>query len=356
MADTDDKTEEPTGKRLSDARAKGQVVVSQEIKHFFVLLGGTMVVSNLLPGIFLDIIGYLKRFLALSYQVAPDEASLGDFVGNTMSHMIFLLIVPFILMAVMGVAGGMIQTGPLWAPGSLTIKWEKLNPMTGLKRLFSLNSVLELIKSFFKLLIVGTVAYTVIRPMVNQADQYLQMPVQELLKLTSNMIVRLMGSVVATVALIGGLDYIHKRYEFYKNMRMSKEEVKDEYKQAEGDPKIKGRIKQLRMQKARQRMMANVPNADVVITNPTHYAIALEYKPEKMDAPVIVAMGMDLIAQKIKEIAQENKITFVSNPPLARALYENGDIDQPIPVEQYHAVAEVISYIFSLRQRRGGRR
>ncbi len=356
MADDEDKTEEPTSKRLADARGKGQVVVSQEVKTFFVLLGGTMVVSKLMPPIMIDIVGYLKRFLALSYQVAPDEASLGDFVSNTMGHVLTILVVPFLLMAIMGIGGGMIQTGPMFSPGALKIHWEKINPMTGLKRLLSMNSVLELVKSFFKLLIVGTVVYTVIYPAALQADQYLQMPPQEILKVTGELVVHLMGSVVATIALIGGLDYIHKRYEFYKNMRMSKEEVKDEHKQSEGDPKIKGRIRQLRMQKARQRMMASVPNADVVITNPTHYAVALEYKPEKMDAPVVIAMGMDLIALKIKEIAEENKITLVSNPPLARALYENGDLDQPIPVEQYHAVAEVISYVFNLRQRHGGRK
>jgi flagellar biosynthetic protein FlhB len=141
-----------------------------------------------------------------------------------------------------------------------------------------------------------------------------------------------------------------------KNMRMSKEEVKEEGKQAEGDPKIKGRIRQLRMQKARQRMMAAVPRSDVVITNPTHYAVALEYKPEAMAAPVVVAKGMNLIAERIIEIAKENKVALVSNPPLARALHERGELDQPIPVEQYQAVAEVISFVFKLRQKRGGQK
>lgn len=354
--DKEDKTEEPTGKRLDDARKKGQVVASQEVKSFFILLGGLIVVTNFLPGAFQNIISHLKRFIALPHQIAPDQASLGDFITSTLSQILVVLLVPFLLMVVFAIASSMIQTGPMYSPEATKMKWSKLNPISGFKRLFSMNSLLELLKSLIKTLIVGAVGYSVIRGAMNNVDQYAAMPINEILRVTGELIGKMMGSVVATVALIGMLDYIQKRFEFMKNMRMSKQEVKDETKQSEGDPKIKGRIRQLRMQKSRQRMMAAVPTADVIITNPTHYAVALEYKPEKMAAPVVVAKGMNLIADRIRDLAKEHKVTIVSNPPLARALHDQGEVDEPIPFAQYQAVAEVISFVFKLRQQRGGRR
>lgn len=355
-SDKEDKTEEPTAKRLDDARKKGQVVTSQEIKSFFILLGGLVVVTNFLPAAFRDIIGELRRFIALPHQVAPDEAALGDFVNSTMGHVAIALLVPFLMMMIFAITSSMIQTGPMYSPEATKMKWDKLNPMNGFKRLFSMNSLLEFVKSLIKTIIVGAVGYTVVRGALNQVDQYAGMPLQEIMRTTGELVGKMMGSVVATVALIGMLDYIQKRFEYMKNMRMSKQEVKDETKQAEGDPKIKGKIRQLRMQKSRQRMMAAVPTADVVITNPVHYAVALEYKPETMAAPVVVAKGMNLIADRIRELATEHKVAIVSNPPLARALHDNGEVDAPIPFTQYQAVAEVISFVFRLRQQRGGRR
>lgn len=354
--DKEDKTEEPTAKRLQDARNKGQVVSSQEIKSFFVLLGGLIVVTNFLPNVFRDIISHLRRFIALPHQVAPDAASIGDFVYSTLGQIVVVLLIPFLLMSVFAVASSMIQTGPMYSPEATKMKWDKLNPVSGFKRLFSVNSLIEFTKSLVKTIIVGSVGYSVIKGALSQVDQYAAMPLQEILRITGELVGKMMGSVVATVALIGMLDYIQKRFDFMKNMRMSKQEVKDENKNAEGDPKIKGKIRQLRMQKARQRMMASVPTSDVVITNPTHYAVALEYKPETMAAPVIVAKGMNLIAERIRDIATENKVTIVSNPPLARALHDNGEVDEPIPFTQYQAVAEVISYVFRLRGKQAGRK
>ncbi len=354
--DKEDKTEEPTAKRLDDAKKKGQVVTSQEVKHFFILLGGLVVVTNFLPPAFRDIVSHLRRFIALPHQVAPDEVSIGDFVTSTLAEIAVVLLIPFLLMTVFAIASSMAQTGPMYSPEATKMKWDKLNPMSGFKRLFSMNSLLEFLKSLIKTIIVGAVGYSVVRGALDQVDQYAAMPMQEILRITGELVGKMMGSVVATVALIGMLDYIQKRFDFMKNMRMSKQEVKEESKQAEGDPKIKGRIRQLRMQKSRQRMMASVPTADVVITNPTHYAVALEYKPDEMAAPVVVAKGMNLIADRIRDLAMEHKVTMVSNPPLARALHDNGEIDAPIPFAQYQAVAEVISFVFRLRQQRGGKK
>jgi flagellar biosynthetic protein FlhB len=352
MADEDDKTEEPTGKRLADARAKGQVVSSQEVKHFCILLGGLIMVSYFLPPAMQNVISTLKRFLAMPDQVAPDAASIGDFIFSSIMQIALTLVIPFLFMAVMAITSGMIQTGPLYAPEAIKINWTKINPMTGFKRLVSMNSLIELGKSALKLTIVGAAGYTVMSNALSKADLFPGMSIPDLLTATKDLVIHMMAAVISVVAVIAALDYIQKRFAFNKSMRMSKEEVKDESKQAEGDPKIKARLRQLRMQKARQRMMASVPKADVVITNPTHYAVALEYKPETMSAPVVVAMGADLIALKIKELAEENKIAIVSNPPLARALFDNSDLDQPIPFEQYQAVAEVISFVFRLKGRK----
>jgi flagellar biosynthetic protein FlhB len=354
--DKDDKTEEPTAKRLDDAKQKGQVPTSQEIKSFFILLGGTVVVTNFLPAAFQDVISDLKRFIALPHQVMPDEASIGNFVGSSMAQIIVVLLIPFLIMMVFALAGSILQTGPMYSPEATKMKWDKIDPVKGFKKLFSTNSLLEFVKSLLKTAIVGSVAYGIIVKALDDVDQYGQMTVPEIIRITGVLVGKLMGAVVATVALIGALDFLQKRFDFMKNMRMTKQEVKDETKQSDGDPKIKGKIRQLRMQKSRQRMMASVPNADVVITNPTHYAVALEYKPDTMAAPVVVAKGMNLIADRIRELAKENNVALVSNPPLARALHENAEVDAPIPFAQYKAVAEVISFVFRLRAGRGGRK
>jgi flagellar biosynthetic protein FlhB len=358
MADGDkeDKTEEPTGKKLDDAKNKGQVVSSPEVKNFFILLGGMIVVTNFLPKAFEEMMSHLTRFLALSHQVGPDQASIADFVGSTLGNIVVVLMIPFLLMIVFGIAASMVQTGPMYAAEATKMKWDKINPVAGFKRMFSANALMELLKSIIKMLIVGAVAYGIIEESLQRVELYVALPITEVILVTGDYVARLMGAVVATVALIAIIDYIQKRFDFMKNMRMSKQEVKDESKQSEGDPKIKGKIRQLRMQRSRQRMMAAVPNADVIITNPTHYAVALEYKPDTMAAPVVVAKGMNLIAERIREIAKEHKVAIVSNPPLARALFDRGEVDEPIPFGQYQAVAEVISFVFRMRAQRGGRK
>jgi flagellar biosynthetic protein FlhB len=273
-----------------------------------------------------------------------------------MAQIIVVLLIPFLIMMVFALAGSILQTGPMYSPEATKMKWDKIDPVKGFKKLFSTNSLLEFVKSLLKTAIVGSVAYGIIVKALDDVDQYGQMTVPEIIRITGVLVGKLMGAVVATVALIGALDFLQKRFDFMKNMRMTKQEVKDETKQSDGDPKIKGKIRQLRMQKSRQRMMASVPNADVVITNPTHYAVALEYKPDTMAAPVVVAKGMNLIADRIRELAKENNVALVSNPPLARALHENAEVDAPIPFAQYKAVAEVISFVFRLRAGRGGRK
>ncbi len=351
MSDAEDKTEDPTSKRLSDARNKGQTVVSQEVKNWFMLLGGMIFISVMLPNAAQTMMQELKRYLATPHQVGLDYASNAAMVGKTVGVVLVAFLPGFLMLMIFGIAGGFIQHGPMIASEVLKFDFKKLNPWSGLKKLLSPRSLVEMVKNILKLAIIGSVVYVMITPVLQRLEIYPNMPIPELIKDTRYFVLRVMGGVVAILGLIAVLDYLYQRQQFMKSMRMSKEEVKEEMKQSDGDPKIKGRIRQLRMQRARQRMMQAVPNADVIITNPTHFAVALEYKPDSMNAPKVVAKGMDLIAQRIREIAEENKVPLVSNPPLARALHDSAEIDSDIPLAHYQAVAEVISYIFKLKQK-----
>jgi flagellar biosynthetic protein FlhB len=210
---------------------------------------------------------------------------------------------------------------------------------------------MEFIKSLLKISIVGVVAVTLMMPHFYSVEQYAGQPVSGLVTDIKSMALELMSAVIAVMTIVALVDLIFQRREFMKKMMMSRQELKDEYKQSEGDPMIKGRLRQLRMDKARRRMMQNVPKADVVITNPTHYAVALQYEPSDMNAPVVLAKGTDLIALRIREVAEENKISIIQNPPLARALFTSVEIDEEVPAEHYRAVAEIISYVFKLKKK-----
>jgi len=221
--------------------------------------------------------------------------------------------------------------------------------LKGVKKLFSIQSVMNLLKGFAKLAIVGMIIGLVIWPKRTAIPQLAELQVSQMTFILLDWVTLVLVAVVAVMAIIAGLDYLFQYFQYMKKLRMTKQEVKDESKQSEGDPMVKGRLRQLRMEKARQRMMAAVPNADVVITNPTHFAVALEYNGTSMEAPKLTAKGVDAVAFRIRKVAEENKITIMENPPLARALYAGVEIDQEIPPEHYKAVAEVISYVMKLK-------
>jgi flagellar biosynthetic protein FlhB len=351
--DNDDsqKTEQPTGRRLSRAREQGQVPVSRELNNWFVIGGGTLLIFIFAPHIANSLTDLLENFIAKPDQVSADPATVRDLLRETFIHAALIVGLPILLLMVAGLAGPLSQTG-------LMISWEPLKPalsklslLAGVKRLFSVRSLVELGKSILKLIIVGYVCYSLIAPAFPSIEHLITLHPVDMLAELRHLILRLAFGVLATLTLIMIADIIYQRISFTNRMRMTRQEVKDETKDSEGDPLIKARIRQIRVQRARARMMANVPKADVVITNPTHFAIALKYDPKNMGAPLVLAKGQDLIALKIREIAEENKITIVENPPLARALYATVEIDEQIPPEHYKAVAEVISYVFKLRGR-----
>src|SRR6266540_2763812 len=347
--DTDDKTEDPTQKRLDDALAKGDVAKSQEVNTWFIIAGGTLILSTFSGSVGGGILTPLRNLVANAGQLRADGAALLA-LGNTLGYAVLGAIgVPLLMLALAAIAGNMIQHRLVWSSESLKPKFSKVSPGAGLKRIFGKQAVANFAKGLFKLIALGAVMMAVLWPERHRLESFLMFDPSAILGVTTNLTLHLMGAVVAIA------DYFFQYRQWYQRQRMSLQEIKDEYKQSEGDPHIKGRIRQLRVQQMKKRMMTAVPKASVIITNPTHYSVALSYD-RGMSAPVCVAKGADNIALKIREIAKKHDIPIVENVPLARALYATVEIDDEIPVEHYHAVAEIIGYVMGLKNGLAGRR
>ena len=349
--DQSQKTEEPTQHKLLEARKKGQVATSQEVKHWFILVGVALVIAGLAPFAATRMAEGMGAYLTIVHTVPTDGASLIDFLTGALVEFALILLAPLGALVVMGLAGGLVQNGLLFSGESLKPKIEKIDPIKGLKRLASLRSITEFVKGILKLVIVGVAAALVVIPELSGIEQFAGLDAGVLMEKVWLLSIKMLIVVIAIMALIAGLDFMYQRFEFNKQQKMTKQEVKDEHKQTEGDPIVKSRLRQIRTERARQRMMAAVPQADVVVTNPTHFAVALRYDPSNMAAPTCVAKGIDFLALKIREVAEEHDISIVENPPLARALHQAVEVDAEIPPEHYKAVAEIISYVFRLEGR-----
>lgn len=350
--DKDQKTEEPTGKRLSEARERGQVPVSRETAIWVALLGTLVVVGWVLPAMSLDVLNVLRGFLEGAHTYHVEDNNAQTLMFDTLVRVAMASGIAFCIMLAAVIAGVMVQTGFFFALDLLSPDFSRLSPSRGLSRLFSSQSLVDFGKSVGKLTFLGGIAFLAVAPIAYRAPEFAGMQFEAMFPFLHKEIVHLISLVVLAFTIIAAADLFYTRFSYIQNLRMSKNEVKDEFKQQEGDPMIKQRLRQLRAEKARKRMMAQVPKADVVITNPTHYAIALQYDGGQMSAPVVLAKGINLVAERIREIAEDKRIPIVSNPPLARALYDTAEIDQQIPFQHYRAVAEVISYVFKLKRRR----
>lgn len=348
--DQDQKTEQPTGKRLEEARARGQLPVSREVGYLVAMLGILIVVKWLAPGMASQLILMLRVFIEAPHAFIVDDHGLQTIVFDTTIQVMLATGLIFIVLVVAIIGGYMVQTGFFASTQLITPDFGKLSPANGIKRLFSPNSLVELGKSFGKLIVLGSAVFAILSPLVANLPGFVGKPLMDSVAFLHDQAVHLIIVLLTIFMLIALADLFYQRYTYIKNLKMTKTEVKDEYKQQEGDPLIKGRIRQLRVEKARKRMMAQVPKADVVITNPTHYAVALKYDNKKNSAPIVLAKGIEFIAQRIREVAEEHKITLVSNPPLARALYDTVEIDHEIPAQHYRAVAEIISYVYKLKK------
>jgi flagellar biosynthesis protein FlhB len=348
-ADKDQRTEQPSGKKLARARLQGQVVQSREVNTWFMLLAGTGLILFAAPSIATTIERVLTQFLVSGNFIdqagglhwAPMEDALG--------MILVMLALPMIVVVVAAIAGTVVQIGFLFANEKFKFDIARLSPIAGFGRLFSPRSAVEVLKSIVKVGAVAAVAFWSAAPTVAQLTRMAREPAEYLPHDFYTILLRMLMAVMILVTVLAGADYAYQRYAFMRSMRMTKQEVKDEHKQAEGDPKIKARLRQIRAERSRKRMMAAVPKASVVITNPTHYAVALKYELGDTGAPKVVAKGADLLALRIREIAEENEVPIVENPPLARSLYAAVEVDHEIPPEHYKAVAEIISYVFRLK-------
>jgi flagellar biosynthetic protein FlhB len=353
--DTDDKTEDPTQKRLDEALERGDVAKSQEVNTWFIIAGGTLILSTFSGSVGSGILTPMRALIANAGQLRTDGTALLA-LGNTLSYAVLGAIgVPLLMLALAAIAGNMIQHRLVWSSESLKPKFSKVSPGAGLKRIFGKQAVANFAKGLFKLIALGAVMMAVLWPERHRLESFLMFDPSAILGIVINLTLQLMGAVVAMLAAVAIADYFFQYRQWYQRQRMSLQEIKDEFKQSEGDPHIKGKIRQLRQQRMKKRMMAAVPNASVIITNPTHYSVALSYD-RGMPAPVCVAKGADNIALKIREIAKKHDIPIVENVPLARALYATVDIDEEIPVEHYQAVAEIIGYVMGLKRGLAARR
>jgi flagellar biosynthetic protein FlhB len=350
--DQDQKTEYPTGKRLGEARGRGQLPVSREVGSWAAFLGILIVITWLGPGMSKQLVTILRVFLESPHAFILDDRGLQTVIFNALAQVALATGLIFIVMAAAAVLGIMTQTGFFASLDLIKPDFGKLSLTRGLHRMFSLNALVELAKSFGKLVLLGAAVFFTLWPLVANLPAFTGRPLLDSVNYLHHQAIHLIIIMLLVFTVIALGDLFYQRYSYIKGLRMTKAEVKDEYKQQEGDPAIKARLRQIRMDKARKRMMMQVPKADVVITNPTHYAVALQYDSAKMGAPTVLAKGINRIAERIREAAEEHKIALVSNPPLARALYDTVDIDKEIPAQLYRAVAEVISYVYKLKNRK----
>jgi flagellar biosynthetic protein FlhB len=347
--DDSQKTEDPTPKKLDEARKKGQVPLSREVNNWVMLLAGTMVVLAIGPSAMRRLTDHMRTYIAEAHILPGPPGGFGVVLGDSFLTILAILTLPLIFLLAAAFLGPFLQIGPIFSSETIKPDISKISPIKGFGRLFSMRSIMEFVKGILKIAIISAVGTILLYPFFGGIEHMVGLSTAAMLDELASLVFRLMAGILLVMFVVAMIDLIYQRYEHMKKMRMTKQELKDEYKQSEGDPHVKAKLRQLRQEKARARMMQAVPGADVVITNPTHYAIALQYDPDKMAAPVVVAKGVDHVAARIREIANENKVIIVENKPLARALYDTVDLDDPVPAEHYQAVAEVISYVFRLK-------
>jgi flagellar biosynthesis protein FlhB len=345
--DDTDKTEDPTQKRLEDAIKRGDVVKSQEVSAWFVLAAAALVLLTFSGPMSTQLTATFRGVVENSWRISADGGGLMRLARELSVETLAAVAIPFLLLLLAAIGGNAIQHRLVWSAEALTPKFSKVSPLAGAKRLFSKQSLANFVKGLVKLAVVGTVLTLLMWPARKRLEGLVSTDPAAIAPFTRLLSLQLFGAVVAILAVIAAADYLFQYRQWFERQKMSLREVRDEFKEAEGDPKIKAKIRQLRVSRMRKRMMAAVPSATVVITNPTHFAVALQWE-RGMAAPICVAKGQDRIALKMREVAGEHNVPIVENPPLARTLHATVEIDQEVPVEHYKAVAEVIGYVMRL--------
>ncbi len=346
------KTEDPSEKKLRDAHERGEVVKSQEVNTWFILSGSALVFALMAGPTSMSLVGTLKILLENAEKFEVGSQALSQFWSDLAGSILMVAMIPSIVLMAFGVSANLIQHRPLLSLDPIKPKFSKINPIEGAKRLFSSEALVNFVKGLIKLAVVSAVLWFVLAPEIDSLENMVNLEPGMIAADFMDLSLKIFGAVLAVVTIIAMADYLYQRNRWWNRLKMTVQETRDEYKQQEGDPKVKGRIRQLRMERSRKRMMAAVPNATVVITNPTHFAVALRYDSE-MAAPQCVAKGADAVAFRIRELAKQNDVPIIENPPLARALFKSVDIDQTIPAEHFKAVAEVIGFVMRLKRNRG---
>jgi flagellar biosynthetic protein FlhB len=347
--DTTEKTEDPTQKRLDEALKRGDVVKSQEVNTWFIIAGATLVMSAFSGSMSSELSATMRGLIANAHNISVDGPALPRLFQKIGVEMIAAIAIPFLLLMLAALGGNLIQHRLVWSIEALAPKLSKISPAAGFKRLFSAQALANFAKGLVKLVLIGTVLTVLMWPERGRIMALERADPVTVLPLAQSLAMKLLAAVVAMMAVVAMADYLFQYRQWYERQKMSLRELKEEFKESEGDPVIKGKMKQVRNSRMRKRMIANVPKAAVIITNPTHYAVALQYE-RGMEAPVCVAKGVDALALKIREVAGQHSIPIVENPPLARALHATVEVDQVIPLEHYKAVAEVIGYVMRLRR------
>lgn len=344
-----EKTEDPSQKKLEEAHRKGDVAKSQEVTTWFMTFGSALLFMILAPWMATGLSERLKLVIANADTIDIGGAGFGLFFNDLATSILLVALIPMAVLALFGIAGNLVQHAPVLSLEPIIPKWNRVSPLAGAKRLFSSEALVNFAKGLFKLSVVAIAIFMVLWPERARLDTIISADIHDILAIFMELALKVFGVVVAIVTVIALADLLYQRNKWWERQKMTMKEVKDEYKQMEGDPHVKGRIRQIRSEKSRQRMMAAVPQATVIVTNPTHYAVALKYD-RTMNAPICLAKGVDAVALRIRKAGVEHDVPIVENPPLARALYASVELDGTIPTEHFKAVAQLIGYVMRLRE------
>ncbi|MCR5594263.1 MAG: flagellar biosynthesis protein FlhB [Lachnospiraceae bacterium] len=352
-----EKTEPATQKKLDDARKEGQVAKSKEVSNAALLLALFALMGWLVAYYgrnFLDVFSNIYNRIpewCIMYDGSIPYATIYSALRRVIIEFLIIVLPALIIGFLVPFIANLVQVKWKVSAKPMQPKLSKINPLNGIKRLFSLNSLMELIKSLLKIAIIGLMVFFYLRGEQDKLLVIMDMSIMDTLSMLSSLIVNIGLRISVAYIILALADYMYQRWKFSEDMKMTKQEVKDEYKNMEGDPQIKGQQRRRMQEASRRRMMQQLPQADVVITNPTHYAVAIKYDPDKYEAPFVVAKGADYLAARIKEIAKENNIEIYEDKPLARMLYANVEVNQIVPPELYQAVAEVLAFVYHLQGR-----
>lgn len=349
--DRSEQTEDPSERKLSEARRKGDVAKSQEVTTWFMMLGSALLFMIMAPIASVGLTDQMKLILANADQFSLGGDGFAAFFGGLAQSLVLIILVPLALMSIFAIAANLVQHQPLFSAEPIKPKLSKISVIQGAKRLFSSEALVNFVKGLAKLTIVGVIVFISVWGERDELDTMMTMDMAVLLSTFQAIALKIFASTLAVVTVIAVADFMYQRQKWWQKQKMTVKEVRDEHKNMEGDPQIKARIRQIRQEKSRQRMMAAVEDATVIITNPTHFAVALQYDRD-MAAPKCVAKGVDAVALRIRGKANEHDVPIVENPPLARALYASVDLDDTIPAEHFKAVAQVIGYVMRLKNRR----